>query len=221
MIVPIPLRISHAYLIKSEKPVLVDTGCPGEEAAIVKALAQENLVPDDLELIVHTHAHLDHAGSTAALQLLGKMPCLVQEADAEDLKTGHNTVPPTNSIMGLIIKKLILKPYPPVKPDLVLQEEMDLHIFNIPARLLHTPGHTPGSCSVVFDSGEAIVGDLLMGGWLGGYIFPKIPGYHYFVNDKEALHRSIRKLLDAGVHTFYCGHGGPLSGAAVTKKFGM
>jgi hydroxyacylglutathione hydrolase len=211
MIIPIPLRISYAFLIESKRPVLVDTGMPGEEQLIVEAMAKVGY---------SAHAHIDHAGSTAALQHLSKAPCLVQKEDAADLAAGVNTVPPPDSLMGWLIQRFLIKPYPSVVADIVVEEKLDMHVFGVAAQIIHTPGHTPGSCSVVFDSGEAIVGDLLMGGYLGGHLFAGKPGYHYFVNSKDDLHRSIRKLLDMNVHTFYTGHGGPLQRERVEKWWG-
>lgn len=88
-----------------------------------------------------------------------------------------------------------------------------------PRALSRRRGHTAGSISIVFDDGRAITGDLLMGGVLGGYVLPRIPGYHYYAEDLPQVRRSIRKLLDLGVKQFFPGHGGPLDAAAVEKRF--
>jgi glyoxylase-like metal-dependent hydrolase (beta-lactamase superfamily II) len=41
---------------------------------------------------------------------------------------------------------------------------MDMKAFGVDGKVVCTPGHTAGSISVVLSTGEAIVGDLLMGG---------------------------------------------------------
>jgi hydroxyacylglutathione hydrolase len=62
MIVPIRLSISNAFLVRGERPVLIDTGCPGDTDTLLRALAKEGVAVRDLSLILHTHGHRDHAG---------------------------------------------------------------------------------------------------------------------------------------------------------------
>jgi glyoxylase-like metal-dependent hydrolase (beta-lactamase superfamily II) len=52
-------------------------------------------------------------------------------------------------------------------PDIVIDESMPLHDYGVDARVLTTPGHTPGSIPVLADSGELIAGDLIAGPFLG------------------------------------------------------
>jgi len=40
--------------------------------------------------------------------------------------------------------------------------DYSLHEFGIPGSIIHTPGHSPGSVSVLLETGEAFVGDLAM-----------------------------------------------------------
>jgi hypothetical protein len=49
-----------------------------------------------------------------------------------------------------------------------------------------------------------------MGGMIGGIFFPSRPGYHYFIEDREALHRSIELVLSRPAERYWVGHGGPL-----------
>lgn len=62
-IIRIKLSLSSVYLIKDHKAILVDTGMPGEEDKILKAVAQAGVSANDLSLILHTHAHVDHAAA--------------------------------------------------------------------------------------------------------------------------------------------------------------
>ena len=49
--------------------------------------------------------------------------------------------------------------------DVVLEdEEFSMEPYGIQGRVLHTPGHSPGSMTLLLDSGEAFVGDLAMNG---------------------------------------------------------
>jgi glyoxylase-like metal-dependent hydrolase (beta-lactamase superfamily II) len=220
MIVPIRLKISYAFLIKSRQPILVDTGSPGEAPRIARALEREGIRLTDLGLLLHTHGHADHCGSTADLKLLIEAPVAVHAADAPKMRSGSNgTLHPTN-LTGYLIMPFVNVPFGRVEPDILLKEGDSLADYGVAARVVSTPGHTAGSISVVFDDGRAITGDLLMGGILGGYVFPSMPGYHYYADDPGEVRRSIKKLLDLGVKQFFPGHGGPLDAAAVEKRFG-
>jgi glyoxylase-like metal-dependent hydrolase (beta-lactamase superfamily II) len=64
-----------------------------------------------------------------------------------------------------------------------------------------------------------IIGDLLMGGMLGGAFFPGRPGYHYFIEDLTVLHRSIERVLDRPVQRYWVGHGGPLQAKDVRNWY--
>ena len=76
MLVRIKGAISNSYLLLGEKPVLVDTGSPGDLKRILAALKARDIEPKKLALILLTHGHGDHAGCAAELKRL----------DAEDAR---------------------------------------------------------------------------------------------------------------------------------------
>lgn len=215
----IKLSFSNAYLLTGRKTVLVDTGMPGEEMKILRAAERVGVKADDLSLILHTHGHVDHAGSTAALAKTLSLPIAVHRADEAMMRAGKmNPLTPLR-LEARMILPMVNKPFPPIAPDLFVDETFDLSAFGIEGRILHTPGHTAGSISVLLPDGQVIVGDVMMGGYMGGNLIGARPNYHYFADDLDAVHRSIRALLDADVKTFYVGHGGPLARADVEKRF--
>jgi hydroxyacylglutathione hydrolase len=218
-IYPIRLKISMAYIVLGERAVLVDTGSAGEEERILSGLRRFNVEPERVALILHTHGHTDHAGSTQALKQRLHVPAAVHPADAGKMRIG-NSSPLVPLRLSSRVLSLFLDPrFPPVEPDLMVEEGYSLREFGIPAIALHTPGHTPGSISILFDDGRAIAGDLMMGGIFGGAYRRTEPGYHYYAEDYAELRRSIRKLLDRGAKTIYLGHGGPLEAARVRERF--
>jgi glyoxylase-like metal-dependent hydrolase (beta-lactamase superfamily II) len=219
MIVPIRLSISNAFLVKGERPVLIDTGCPGDADRLVRALAEEGVAVRDLSLILHTHGHRDHAGGTRRLKGMTAAPAAVHPADADMLRRGANRrLTPTN-LTGRLIRPFVDRPFPAVEPDLALDDGMDLRRYGLAGKVVATPGHTAGSVSVLLDGGEAVAGDLLVGGYLGGLLAPHAPGYPYFVEDMAALRDSIRKLLAHSPSRVYVGHGGPLDPGDIPKRF--
>lgn len=219
MIVPIRLSISNAFLVKGERPVLIDTGCPGDTDRLVAALAREGVAVGDLALILHTHGHRDHAGGTARLKTMTAAPTAVHPADADMLRRGANRPLIPANLTGRLIRAYVDRPFPPVEPDLALDEAFDLARYGLAGRVLATPGHTEGSVTVLLDGGEAVAGDLVVGGYLGGLLAPGVPGYPYFLEDLAELRSSVRKLLRHSPSRVYVGHGGPLRGDDVRKRF--
>jgi glyoxylase-like metal-dependent hydrolase (beta-lactamase superfamily II) len=213
------MGLSNAYLIKGRKTILVDTGSPREGIKILRALAKLGIEPKDFSLILHTHAHFDHAGSTRELKRWIDVPTAVHEADAAMLARGQmNKLTPTGFEARLLMP-FVNQPFLPTKADILIKEEISLKSFGVDGKIIFTPGHTAGSLSVLLNTGEAIVGDLMMGGMLGGALFGNKPHYHYYADDIEAVRASIKKLMDFKPKKFYVGHGGPLDTADVRKFF--
>ena len=120
----------------------------------------------------------------------------------------------------------VLKPFfqhrriAPCPPDLRVDETTDLAPFGLAARVVATPGHTPGSISLLLESGELLAGDLLVGGYLGGHVAAGRPGLPYFYDDQAQLTGSIRRVLELPLSRIYVGHGGPLEPADVAHFCG-
>jgi hypothetical protein len=60
-----------------------------------------------------------------------------------------------------------------------------------------------------------------MGGYFGGKVLRRIPGYHYFAEDPAQVRASIRRLLACKPSRIFTGHGGPLSPEAVAQRFAV
>ena len=219
---PIKLGFSNAYLIKGERSVLVDTGSPGEGKKILEALRSHGVAPADLALILHTHVHSDHVGSTAELLGHTDAPTAYHPADEPLMQQGNNGKLTGIGLRGRAMATFFSgSKFERFTPTFDLADGLRLDDYGIAATVLHTPGHTPGSVSLLFDTGEAVVGDVWMGGLVGGNLLSKRPNYHYFAEDKGQLEVSMGKLLAKKVTTLYVGHGGPLSTEVVRRRFGL
>src|SRR5204862_6460660 len=117
-------------------------------------------------LILLTHGHWDYAGGAAALKAATKAPVAIHHADADRARRGVNGTLTATNLFGRTFRRLLDKSFPPVEPDVLFGEGRDLREFGVAARILFTPGHTPGSISVRTDDGAIIVGDLMMAGWI-------------------------------------------------------
>jgi len=218
-IIQLHLKLSNAFLLVGKKLVLVDTGTRNESAAIIRAFGKADLNIQDLSLIVHTHAHFDHCGSTADLQQKSGALVAIHKSDSPFFLEGKSVhIEPIN-LFGKLIIPFMKDGYRATKIDLLLEDEFDLHPYGIDGKVISTPGHTPGSISILMDNGEALIGDLLGGGRLMGLLQPGLPRYHHWYSDFDLAKKSITQIMDMNPTRIFVGHGGPLEGKDAIRYF--
>jgi hydroxyacylglutathione hydrolase len=204
---------SCAYLIESPGGlVLVDTTWPGNEARILHVMRQ--LRRSDLRLILITHAHLDHYGSAAALRRLTGAVVAIHYADAEPMARGQTPIRSARGLgkLGRFILRLAQRhlPVEAVQCDLTLRDGDDLRSFglDVVGVVVHTPGHTAGSCTFFTEGRLAFVGDLLTNNSQ-----PVLQ--RRYADDWSYLPKSLARVQALYPQWVYAGHAGsPLSGQA-------
>jgi glyoxylase-like metal-dependent hydrolase (beta-lactamase superfamily II) len=182
--------------------IVVDSGSPGYGPSIARQIAQ--LGGGELALIYVTHAHFDHYGSAAALRRLTGAPIAIHRADAEAMARGET---PLGSVRGrgwlgklaLPLVEAILHPEP-TPADLLLDDGDDLHAYGLDTFVLHTPGHTPGSSSLIVADRLAFAGDLI-----STTIHPHPQAL--YACDWTALAQSLARLQALHPAWTYAGHG--------------
>lgn len=218
LIVPIPLGFVYAFMvIQDERAVLVDTGSAGSATRILRVAARYGITPQLIKLIILTHGHTDHTSSARVLQDICKAPVALHPLEAPLLASGTNDpLKPTGAIGRLIVgaSKLEMRVKSvPLEPDVFLADGTDLAAHGVDAHIVHTPGHTPGSISIITSTGDAIIGDLLL---IKPFGFGR-PSFPFFIDDLTALKSSIRKILDLKLVNLYAAHGGHLAIDAVLR----
>jgi hydroxyacylglutathione hydrolase len=217
----LPFGMVNCHLIIGPQGcILVDTGLPGSAPKIAKALRRQGRTFADIKLIVITHAHVDHAGSADAIRALSGAPIVAHQGDlCHYMQEKPMTFCATGWFGHLFLKTgLILQPYAPFTPDILLSEDERLELvrYGIPGTVRHTPGHTAGSISIQLESGSALVGDLIASGvLLGGLVRTGHAMRPPFEDEPHATAQALQSLLDGGMRTFYMGHGGPLRACEV------
>ena len=195
----------NCYLISNgNRFLLVDSGTKRDWNRLNKRLDKLGATHASLVL---THCHFDHAENAAKLKQTHGTPVWVHRSEGTCLKNGENPViqgstPVTKLLIQVLrwTRQLIRLNYAPVNHDCLVDERLDLDPFGFPGYILHTPGHTPGSLSVIIENEIALVGDTLFGIFRGS-VFPP------FADNPKLMVQSWKKLLDTGCTTFLPAHG--------------
>lgn len=195
MVVRIKGAISNCYLLLGARPVLVDTGAPGDLKRILSGLDAHGIKPKDLSLILLTHGHSDHAGCAAELRRRSGAQIALHVGDVGLVRNGRNGVLAVRDLLGRILRPYVDEEYEAFEPDLIFRDGFSLEPHGVKGRVLATPGHTHGSASAILASGEAIIGDVLR----GSLVWPNRAREHYFCNDPESNQRSIVRLAREGL----------------------
>lgn len=151
---PLGCNCSILADIEAKRAIVVD---PGGDLDVIRG--RLGALGVGVDAIVHTHTHVDHVGCTAELQRATGATASIHEAD----RFLYDLLPLQAELIGTPV---------PVSADMdgALVEGQSLRAGSIELQILHTPGHTPGSCSfVAVDRGNTHVfaGDTLFRGSIG------------------------------------------------------
>ncbi len=164
--------------------ILID---PGDEPhKIIKTVEEENLIP---EMIINTHNHIDHVRHLSIVQKHFDIPFYFHAEDSPLLSSLEDQ----GLLFGLDVS-------PPPEVGGYLVDKQQISLGDLTLQVLHTPGHSPGSISILA-SGHVFVGDVLFKDSVGRT--------DLYGGDYTALMRSIQTQLmvlpdDTQV---YAGHG--------------
>lgn len=159
-----------------------------------------------LDGLVLTHSHFDHAGNSHFIKNQFGCPVIIHSTEAKYLATGCSPLPHgTNTVSRFMINSLNGKlpswaQYEPCPPDILVEGKYSLTDLGFESYLLPTPGHSPGSTSLILDNEIAITGDALFG------IFP-VSVFPPFADDVKQLILSWELLLGTGASIFLPSHG--------------
>jgi hydroxyacylglutathione hydrolase len=156
-------RFVYAYLIYGNGVCLIDAGFAGSDVEIFDYLKETGRNPHDITLLIQTHAHADHIGGSPAIKKISGCRVAAHRSAKpwiEDVESQFRERPTPN--FRAFVKD-------PVEVDVVLEDGDDIDIGEGRSiKVLHTPGHSQGSISLLFEqegalfSGDAIPakGDL-------------------------------------------------------------
>jgi hydroxyacylglutathione hydrolase len=177
---------TNCYLFFDEagrRCLIIDPGADAEK--ILALIAREKLLP---QAVVLTHGHPDHLGAAATLCNRFGIPLWLHEADDEMLRLqgGRDLA----SLFGI---------EPPPPAGRLLAEGDTLAVGSLELKVIHSPGHSPGSI-LLLGQGLLFSGDTLFQGDVGR---TDLPG-----GDEEELRRSLDRIREFPPSTVVLpGHG--------------
>lgn len=183
-----PLSV-NCYIVACEvsrEGVVVDPG--GDPELIINLVRQHGL---KIHTVINTHGHFDHLGGNSQVMAAFGARLLIHQADSSMLSRSAE-----------VASKYGLKGENSPEADAYLVDGMDIFFGTRRIKVLHTPGHTLGGCSLYFEEERKVItGDTLFADSIGRTDLPG--GSH------EQLLESIRTKLFTLPDdvTAYPGHG--------------
>lgn len=178
------LGFVNAYAIGGERWALVDTGMTTDDGlqALDAGLSAAGLTWPDIELVLITHHHPDHYGTSARIKEMSGADVMIHRRDIEFIfsaiwggySASEFVVSHGGPEIDIPTAMFIQMPgFQPAAPDGYLRDDQIIDLGNRDLRVLHTPGHAPGHCCFALEE-ESIV-------LTGDHILPKItPHVGYF-----------------------------------------
>ena len=211
--------IVASYLVEDPSGVtIIDAGLPGFYGDLPKELAAMGRSLDDVRGVVLTHGDTDHVGFAERLRRERGVPVFVHEADAA--RARFEVRKPSSGWGPIKIGPLLgflwysgLRGGLRIPPLTEVQTFEDGATLDLPGspRVIHMPGHTPGSAAIHVPSVSALfVGDTMttrsvLTGEVG-------PGPAPFTLDPERARASLERLEGIDARWVLPGHGEPWDG---------
>ena len=185
------------YAILDERITLIDAGLPGSLHLLRRALARRGRAIREIATIAVTHAHPDHLGGAAAVARASGAEVRLHSADAPRFRGWSERWSSPGALVGMLIPR-------PVATR-ALEDGDELPALG-GLRIVHTPGHTPGS--VCFFAPARRV--LFAGDALWEHEGALQPPDRWWSDDLEAARDSAARLAGLDVDTILLAHRPPL-----------
>ena len=187
------------YLVDGgEEMVLIDSGAGEGFDLIVDNIRSLGLRPDKLKAVIATHSHIDHIGALYQFRDEYGVEVIAHELDTEAIETGIGSGAEYYGVS-----------YQPCKVDVILRgTEETLRCGHHDLKVIHIPGHTPGSIAVYLDAGTRI----LFGQDVHGPYFLK-------GSNREQAKVSLQRLIDLEADILCEGHFGVYEPGGEVRRY--
>lgn len=185
-IVNVGYRSTNFWVVSAGRSrLLIDLGWPGMVGPLLANLKRKDIPLNEIRYGLATHYHIDHAGAAQDLKRRG-MRLIVTPEQQNAIPVMKRWIKPTDNYLEIVTSDNFVLP--------ISESRSFLAGLGIPGEIVHTPGHSDDSVTLVLDSGAAFTGDLT-------------PVFMATNEDRELVTQSWEKLRHLGVTTIYGGHG--------------
>ena len=197
--------ISHPYdcsiyLLDAGDLVLIDSGAGSSFDKLVSNIKTLGFDPKKLKTVLVTHAHIDHIGSLLQFQKQFGARIIAHELDADAIEGSGGVAAEAYGVA-----------YTPCKIDLRIKgSEETLKLGKHELKIVHIPGHTPGSIAAYADIDNKRV---LFGQDIHGPYYPE------WGADPALAKLSLQKLIDLKADILCEGHFGIYQPASEVKRY--
>ena len=165
--------------------LLFDLGWPGTIGQMAASLRRMGVPLDEIQYGLASHYHIDHAGLAQELKQAG-VPLLVLDVQVSAIPVMKTWTKPRDKYVDITTHDNVIISFP--------ESRTLLERIGIPGEIVHTPGHSDDSVSLLLDDGSVFTGDLTH------------PA-HIWENDAAVVSASWRLLRERGATRVYPAHG--------------
>ncbi len=185
-IINIGYRSTNYWVISvGTSRLLVDLGWPGTMGMLRASLDRMDVPINELRYGLATHYHIDHAGLAQELKQAG-VPLLVLDVQVPAIPLMKTWTKPQDQYVDITLHDNVTVA--------CAESRAVLTRVGIHGEIVHTPGHSDDSVSLLLDTGAVFTGDLTRPAFMG-------------VEDAEVVLASWRSLRERGATQVYPGHG--------------
>ncbi len=185
-VVNVGYRSTNYWIVSAgTSRLLVDLGWPGTMGEMRASLIRKDVPLDEIRYGFATHYHIDHAGLGQELKHAG-VPLLVLDVQVSAIPLMKTWTKPRDRYVDITLHDNITIP--------CAESRSLLTRIDIPGEIVHTPGHSDDSVSLLLDDGSVFTGDLTHPDFVG-------------TEDPTIVSASWRLLWQRGATRVYPAHG--------------
>jgi len=188
------------YLVDAGELVMIDAGAGGSTDGLIVNIQALGFMPEQLTTLIITHAHIDHIGSAADLRDRFNLRVIAHREDSAAIESGKKVGAEHYGVR-----------YRPCPVDENLSGQLnEVAVGSIVFKLMHVPGHTPGSMVVTIETGGEKV---LFGQDIHGPYMPMWGG------DPRLAAKSLERIMQLEADILCEGHYGVIKPADEVRQF--
>lgn len=208
-----PLQDASHLLVEDGHAAFVDTGTNNSVPLLLQALQQLDLDPGDVDYVILTHIHLDHAGGAGSLmQALPNARCVVHPRGARHMANPEKLIAGTIAVYGEAKTREMYGDILPIDEQRIVVPEDggDIYLNGRCLRFLYTEGHARHHFCIHDEKSQAVfTGDSFGISYReldtdnGEFIFPTSTPVHF---DPEEAHKSVDRIMAIAPQQLFLTH---------------